>query len=85
MSLDVALSRRRLAPRGPDTIGGTMIVRVRRSRDPFWDDGTGARRTHRRVQFEGLLALGMAIVACGVTAAVWLQLLAPLADTLALR
>jgi hypothetical protein len=27
----------------------------------------------------------MAIVACGVTAAVWLQLLAPLADTLALR
>ena len=57
-----------------------MTVRFRRSRDPFWDDGKGARRTHRRVQFEGLVAITMAIVACGVTAAVWLRLLAPLAS-----
>jgi hypothetical protein len=61
-----------------------MIVRVRRH-DPFWEEGKGARRTQRRVQVEGLLALAMAIVACGVTAAVWLRLLAPLADTFALR
>ena len=56
-----------------------MTVRLRRPRDPFWDDGKGARRTQRRVKFEGLLAIAMAIVACGVTAAVWLRLLAPLA------
>jgi hypothetical protein len=62
-----------------------MIVRLRRPRDPFWDEGKGARRTYRRVQFQGLLALAMAIIACGVTAAVWLRVLAPLADQLALR
>jgi hypothetical protein len=56
-----------------------MIVRLRRH-DPFWEEGKGARRTHRRVQFQGLLALAMAIVACGVTAAAWMQLLAPLAN-----
>ena len=61
-----------------------MIVRLRRH-DPFWEEGKGARRTQRRVHVEGLLAVAMAIVACGVTAAAWLRLLAPLADTLALR
>lgn len=62
-----------------------MTVRLRRSRDPFWDDGKGARRTHRRVQIEGLLAIAMAIVAVGVTAAVWLRLLAPLAGQLGIH
>ena len=62
-----------------------MHGRVRRPRDPFWDDGKGARRTYRRVKVEGLLAIVMAIVAVGVTAAVWIRLLAPLADTLVLR
>jgi len=62
-----------------------MTVRFRRSRDPFWDDGKGARRTHRRVKFEGLLAIAMAIVAVGVTAAVWLRLLAPLATQLGIH
>ena len=62
-----------------------MAVRFRRSRDPFWDDGKGARRTHRRVKFEGLLAIAMAIVAVGVTAAVWLRLLAPLASQLGIN
>jgi hypothetical protein len=61
-----------------------MIVRLRRH-DPFWDEGKGARRTQRRVQFEGLLAIAMAIIAVGVTAAVWIRLLAPLADTVTLR
>lgn len=62
-----------------------MIGRIRRPRDPFWDEGKGARRTHRRVQFEGLLAVAMAIVAVGVTAAVWIRLLAPLATTIGIR
>ena len=62
-----------------------MTVRLRRSRDPFWDDGKGARRTHRRVQIEGLLAIALAIVAVGVTAAVWLRLLAPLAGQLGIH
>ena len=62
-----------------------MIGRIRRPHDPFWDDGKGARRTHRRVQFQGLLAITMAIVAVGVTAAVWMRLLAPLATTIGIR
>jgi hypothetical protein len=62
-----------------------VTVRIRRPRDPFWDEGKGARRTHRRIQFEGLLALAMAIIACGVTAAVWLRVLAPLATELGIR
>jgi hypothetical protein len=56
-----------------------MIGRLR-TRDPFWDDGTGARRSHRRLQIEGFIALGIAIVACGLTVALWLRTLAPLAD-----
>jgi len=57
-----------------------MIGRVRRPRDPFWDDGRGARRAHRRLRIEGLIAFALAIVACGVTAALWLRTLAPLTD-----
>ena len=55
-----------------------------RSRDPWWDDGTGARKTHRRVQIESFIALSIAIVACGVIAAMWLRTLAPLASGLGL-
>jgi hypothetical protein len=55
-----------------------------RARDPWWDDGTGARRTHRRVRIESLIAFSIAIVACGVTAALWLRALAPLASGLGL-
>ena len=58
-----------------------MFGRIRRRHDPFWDDGQGARRTHRRVQFEGLLAIAIAIVACGLTTAVWLRTLAPLGES----
>ena len=56
-----------------------MIGRLR-TRDPWWDDGTGARRSHRRVRIESFIAISIAIVACGVTVALWLRLLAPLAD-----
>ena len=34
-----------------------MIGRLR-TRDPWWDDGRGARRTHRRVRVEGFIAKG---------------------------
>ena len=54
-------------------------------RDPFWDDGKGARRTHRRLRVEGFIALAIAIVACGVATALWLRTLTPLTDALGLR
>jgi len=57
-----------------------MIGRLRNARDPFWDDGTGARRSHRRVRVEGFLAMAIAIIACGLTLAVWLRALAPLVE-----
>ena len=60
-----------------------MIGRLR-TRDPWWDDGRGARRTQRRVRIEGFIALSIAIVACGVTVALWLRTLAPLAQGLGL-
>jgi len=60
-----------------------MIGRLR-TRDPFWDDGRGARSTHRRVRAEGFIALAIAIVACGLTAALWLRALAPLASEIGL-
>jgi len=56
-----------------------MIGRLR-TRDPWWDDGTGARRSHRRIRIEGFIALSIAIVACGLTVALWLRTLAPLAS-----
>jgi hypothetical protein len=49
-----------------------MIARLGR-RDPYWDDGKGARRRHLRVRLEGVIALGLAIAACGLTAAMWLR------------
>ena len=60
-----------------------MIGRLR-TRDPWWDDGTGARRSHRRTRIEGFVALSIAIVACGLTVALWLRTLAPLANGLSL-
>ena len=45
----------------------------RRHRDPWWgDEGKGAKRTRRRTQVESLIALALAIGACGLAAAVWL-------------
>ena len=62
-----------------------MVGRVRGPRDPFWGDGTGARRTHRRLRVEGLIAIAIAIVACGLTAAMWMLTLAPLGHRLGLN
>lgn len=52
-------------------------------RDPF--EGRGARRTHRRLRIQGTIAMVLAIGACGLTAALWLQMLAPLAERIGLR
>jgi hypothetical protein len=54
-------------------------------RDPWWgDEGSGAKRTRRRVKAEGLLAIALAIGACGLIAAMWLRTLAPLTSGLGL-
>jgi hypothetical protein len=59
-----------------------MNGRLGTLRDPF--EGYGAVRTRRRLRVEGLMALALAIVACGLTAAVWMRELAPLAHRLGL-
>ena len=53
-----------------------MIARFGR-RDPYWDDGKGARRRNVRLRLEGMMALALAITACGLTAAMWLRQLLP--------
>ena len=55
-----------------------MSGRLHGARDPFWDDGVGARRTYRRFRVEGAVALGISIIACGLTAAVWARTVAHL-------
>lgn len=55
-----------------------MIDRGPIRRDPY--EGTGAYRKRLRLQTEGLVALALAIVACGVTAALWIRTIAPLVD-----
>jgi len=57
-----------------------MLGRIGSPRDPF--EGRGARRRHMRLRVEGALAISLAITACGLTAALWLRTLAPLADRL---
>jgi hypothetical protein len=46
-------------------------------RDPFWDDGRGARRRQLRLRLEGIIAFALALGACGLTAAMWLRELLP--------
>lgn len=53
-----------------------MIGRLAGPRDPF--EGRGARRRHLRLRVEGLIALTMAITACGLTAAMWIRTVAPI-------
>jgi hypothetical protein len=55
-----------------------MFGRVFRTTDPF--EGTGARRRNVRVQVESFVAFALAIGACGLTAAMWLRILAPYAS-----
>jgi hypothetical protein len=45
--------------------------------DPWWDDGVGARRTRTRRRVTSVAALGMAVVACGLTIAAWVHELFP--------
>ena len=52
-----------------------MTGRLPGRHDPF--EGRGAIRTRRRQQAEGILALGLAAIAVGLTAAAWLRLLMP--------
>lgn len=59
-----------------------MIARLGRRRDPFWDDGRGARRRQLRLRLEGQAAFAVAIVACGLTAYAWIQTLRPVFDGL---
>jgi hypothetical protein len=54
-----------------------MIARLGRRRDPFWDDGRGARRRNLVQRMEARLALLLAIAACGLTAAMWLRQILP--------
>ena len=53
-----------------------MVARLGR-RDPFWDDGKGARRRQLRLRVEGAVALLLSIGACGLTVAMWLRQVAP--------
>jgi hypothetical protein len=59
-----------------------MIGRIG-PRDVF--EGKGARRRHLRVKIEGLIAMALAVAACGLTAALWLRTLAPLAERIGLN
>jgi hypothetical protein len=52
-----------------------MINQTRLPRDPF--EGVGARKRQTRLRVEGVVALGMAVGACGLTAALWLRELLP--------
>jgi hypothetical protein len=50
----------------------------RRHHDPFWDlEGRGAKRNRIRTKIVSDFAFALAIVACGLTAAAWLRILAP--------
>jgi hypothetical protein len=62
-----------------------MLRRIRRRRDPFWDDGVGARGRRQRYRIEGMLAFGLAVVACGLTAAIWIRELMTLMGQLAIH
>ena len=55
-----------------------MVARLRRGTDPFWDmDGAGVKRARIKRRVVGALAFAIAVVATGLTVAVWLRTLAP--------
>jgi hypothetical protein len=72
--------RPRIGTSSRDASRGTsedrMVARIGK-RDPFWDDGKGARRRQLRLRIEGLFALLLAIGACGLTVAMWLRQVGP--------
>ncbi len=56
----------------------TSMNVFRRRRDPWWDlEGRDAKRSRIRHKITSDLAFAMAVVACGLTAAAWMQILIP--------
>jgi hypothetical protein len=55
-----------------------MVARIRRGADPFWDlDGAGVKRDRIRHRIISTVAFALAVVASGLTAALWLRTVAP--------
>ena len=48
-----------------------MVSGLFARRDPWWEDGQGARRVRTRQRIVGMMAFAMAIGACGITTAAW--------------
>lgn len=59
-----------------------MLLRLRSGRDPFWDDGQGARRQHTRRRIVSAAAFALAVGACGLTTAAWFLQLRPVLQQL---
>ena len=56
-----------------------MFTMRRGRHDPWWDlEGSDAKRARLRHKVVASLAVAIAIVACGLTAAAWAQTLMPL-------
>jgi hypothetical protein len=55
-----------------------MFGRTHIPRDPF--EGSAAHRKRLRLRFEGVVAISLAIAACGLVAAMWFRTLLPLID-----
>jgi hypothetical protein len=54
-----------------------MLARLRNRRDPFWDDGVGARERNHRVFVQNIFAFGISVTACGLTLAMWVRSFLP--------
>jgi hypothetical protein len=61
-----------------------MLQHWRMRRDPWWDDGTGARRTRTRQRVVAAAAFALAVTSCGITTAMWLRVLLPMVGGLPL-
>ena len=57
-----------------------MLLRFGKAHDPWWDDGVNARRSHRRTRVVSAIAIVLAIGACGLTLAMWVREIAPVAE-----
>jgi len=62
-----------------------MLGRLRKRRDPFWDDGVGARGRNHRYLIESVMAFTLAVIACGLALAMWIRPLVTLVDPLAIH
>jgi hypothetical protein len=55
-----------------------MLARLRHGADPFWDlDGAGVKRDRIRHRIVSMIAFTLAVIASGLTAALWLRTVAP--------